>query len=259
MKAVYSLLTALCLLLSLCACGQTPQATDTTAASGTSLPTESEPLTSEPGGTSLPPETEPPVSEPTETTPPDDGSYLQRILNCDQPIFNEPSYDSTVAGSVSESGTYTILEEVTDEEGNLWGRLKSGAGWVDLTAVLAFNESTPLVSAGYIREDLVNSKDFVLYGEKGEHGISIVFHFYSEVCNVRLFSLIWDEGGYGEGEEMLWLEKADPDKPLAAWLSFPGDLSMYAISVTDSDAKVHTFVISQSGRNGMLLTDNITP
>ena len=31
---------------------------------------------------------------------------------------------------VGEAGIYTILSEVWDADGNLWGEMKSGIGWV---------------------------------------------------------------------------------------------------------------------------------
>ena len=35
------------------------------------------------------------------------------------------------------SGTYTIVEEATDEAGKLWGKLKSGVGWICVSDISA--------------------------------------------------------------------------------------------------------------------------
>ena len=45
-------------------------------------------------------------------------------------IFAEPRYDYTIVDTVWEKGLFTIMEEKEDEEGNLWGKLKSGLGWI---------------------------------------------------------------------------------------------------------------------------------
>lgn len=45
-------------------------------------------------------------------------------------VYEEPSVNSTYVGPVGARGVYTIMEDTTDAEGNLWGRLKSGMGWV---------------------------------------------------------------------------------------------------------------------------------
>lgn len=47
-------------------------------------------------------------------------------------IHNQPSYDSQIVQSIPV-GTYTIVEERTDSDGNAWGKLKTGLGWICLT------------------------------------------------------------------------------------------------------------------------------
>ena len=44
-------------------------------------------------------------------------------------IYKSPSYGSACV-SMLPKGTYTIVEEKYDENNNLWGKLKSGAGWI---------------------------------------------------------------------------------------------------------------------------------
>ena len=48
-------------------------------------------------------------------------------------IFDGPGYEYQPYKGIQETGTYTIVEEFYDKKANTtWGRLKSGAGWVDL-------------------------------------------------------------------------------------------------------------------------------
>ena len=46
------------------------------------------------------------------------------------PYYSGPGYSYAAAGSIKEDGKFTILEDRYDASGNLWGRLKSGVGWV---------------------------------------------------------------------------------------------------------------------------------
>ena len=74
------------------------------------------------------------VSEETQPAAPVDKSgnelpYVQSI-SAGQSIYAGPHYDSGIAMVLGENGIFTIVEEAVDDEGNLWGKLKSGAGWI---------------------------------------------------------------------------------------------------------------------------------
>ena len=55
--------------------------------------------------------------------------YLVKV-NGKVNYHESPSVDSKVLGSISDNGVYTIIEEKVDT--SRWGKLKSGAGWIDL-------------------------------------------------------------------------------------------------------------------------------
>ena len=54
-------------------------------------------------------------------------------LKATDDICDGPGYDYGYLKEVGEDGVYTIVEEMIGDDGFLWGRLKSGAGWVRLT------------------------------------------------------------------------------------------------------------------------------
>lgn len=58
-------------------------------------------------------------------------SYTINIVN-DIQVYEAPSYNSSVTMSYVDHGVYTIVEEYYDEYGNLWGKLKSGIGWINI-------------------------------------------------------------------------------------------------------------------------------
>ena len=59
--------------------------------------------------------------------------YLIYVSNPDKPIYSGPGYDYSYEGTVEVAAQYTIVQEQYDSQGNLWGRLKSGAGWISLS------------------------------------------------------------------------------------------------------------------------------
>lgn len=84
------------------------------------------------------PATEPDPTETVQpqTTEPEFEPYLLKIRNAELPIFAGPGYEHDQVGAIRDHGTYTIVEEKqvrsTDAGLVIWGRLKSGAGWIDL-------------------------------------------------------------------------------------------------------------------------------
>ena len=76
-----------------------------------------------------PVQTEPPETEPEPTEPPSFLSYTTQ-LSASACIYEGPGLDTGFVQNVCITGIYTILEEAFDADGNLWGRLKSGLGWV---------------------------------------------------------------------------------------------------------------------------------
>ena len=58
--------------------------------------------------------------------------YKVRITATDLRIREKPSTDSAIVQKAIEPGVYTIVSEATGKGATLWGKLKSGKGWVSL-------------------------------------------------------------------------------------------------------------------------------
>ena len=185
-------------------------------------------------------------------------SYLQKVPNADQSVFDGPSYDHRFVGTVEEAGTYTIVEEVKDEEGNLWGRLKSGKGWIDLTDVKEKIKSPSPISANFADDKLLKSgKYHHCIADDSEQTVQIAFRANETLKNVSFYSMLFVEE-FEKLEDLYQLEKMTPDKPLVADVSFPGDMSMYGISFEDGKGVVRTYTVSINGRNGTLFISEKT-
>ena len=70
--------------------------------------------------------------EPTQST--NDCPYLFVVEKEGHGIYTDPTYDTAYVRDMP-LGKYTIVDERYDAYGNLWGKLKSGEGWICLTEI----------------------------------------------------------------------------------------------------------------------------
>ena len=199
--------------------------------------------------TTVPPETVPPVETAAELP------YLQKISHGDQHIYDGPGYDYGFAGTVRKEGIYTITEEAVDHEGNLWGRLKSGIGWVDLTQIRSEAYESALLSAGYAEGDLLRPGACHYYSCGEDYSIPIAFRAYGQLRDVTIFRIGYNAEGEFPAEDLFTLAEMTEQLPLVAELAFPGDMSMYGIRFTDEAGVLHTCKLYISGRNGALMLE----
>ncbi len=249
----------LCLLvaLGLGGCGkesaeQTSVPVETTVTMATTMPEE----TTVSMETAVPEETVPSTESAatTGTTIPEaEVPYLQKVTCPDQSIYSGPGYDYGFAGTVRAAGTYTILEEVWDEEGNLWGRLKSGAGWIDLTQVRDRIDNPPVITANYADQTLLDSGAYHHYvKDHSEYAVRVAFRVTETIKDISIYSVEYPEGAE-QLVELYYMPELSAEKPLVAELDFPGDMSSYTICFTDSRGTVRVYHIYISGRNGELV------
>lgn len=184
--------------------------------------------------------------------------YLQKVQRPDEMIFSGPSYDEFCVGTVRQSGTYTIVEEADDGEGHLWGRLKSGAGWIDLTHVRCEEIAAWPLSAAFA-EDCPPGDAYLLFdGGADEYTVWIALRAYEALTNVQLVRLnLAAEEGFAIEETLCALESLAPDMPLVAGVDFPGDMSACGLLFTDAKGVQRLFCLTISGRNGMLLLNEL--
>ena len=86
--------------------------------------------------------------EPIIPTPEQDTSYTIN-LSSSKGIYSGPGYGYTYIQSVGKTGVYTIVQQQYDGSGNLWGKLKSGVGWVCLRGSYKPKKSTAPVNTSY--------------------------------------------------------------------------------------------------------------
>ena len=229
MKRLICLFLALGMML--CACAEAPAVPPTST-----LPNASAPSTE----MTLPPETT------AETTVPVFSEYTLSIDDPETMIYSGPGFLSGVVELVGETGVYTIIEEQKDADGNTWGSLKSGAGWICLTdPVLA------PIYADYAPEDF--NAYHAYWSDETDYITAIGFTPAERLTNVKFGLLDWFETeSWQMAEELYTMDELDPDHAFLAQVVFWGDMTTYGISFTDADGAQRHFAVSISGKDGSL-------
>lgn len=166
-------------------------------------------------------------------------------------IFDAPSYDGSYVQIVGEDGTYTLTGETEDAEGNHWGRLASGLGWVDLTA-LEETRHVP-VTACYAEESLMHHCDCMEYRiDDSEYMVRVAFRAAETLRDVQ-FLAVQPFGVDAEAEMLCALDTVEAGMALVFGVAFYGDMTAYALSFTDASGAARYFELTVSGRNGALV------
>lgn len=180
-----------------------------------------------------------------------EGSYTVRIQRTDVQVFDGPGYDYGYVDTITEAGVYTIVEERRDGEDHLWGRLKSGLGWIDLEAARESADSQPPVTVSLADEGALGTgayQEFV--AEASAYTTYLLFTPTEILRDVRLSLVQYDEDGEAVLEELYSCGTLTPDKPLLAGVVFYGDMTAYVLTGTDESGETGRYAVSRSGRNG---------
>lgn len=184
--------------------------------------------------------TDAPVNEPEPFVP-----YIERIEDPIYAIYAGPGYDHEYVGMVGVVGAFTIVEEKTDASGSLWGRLKSGAGWVDLTYNRALKNKS--IDVHYTEA-----------GEKIERMIAVdegaYVSFLTVEAKVGVTVSLYKMGYVGSVEEKVYLESAtlDAGEKIGVQYAFT-DTGSLIIEAARSDGDKQVYVVYQSGKDGSLV------
>ena len=260
MKKYLLSILAITLALSLCACGLLPlpvkpeeappvqnsapaeepqsPAPETPAAGPADKPAPSAPAESP----ALPEKDD--VPEETAPSPEAMEPYLQEVKSGATPIYGGPG--GSQVGTVGEPGVFTIVEEQEDAEGKLWGRLKSGAGWLNLTELRA----PVLLDACYAGEEL--PAGCVVYVQEGyEMRARVLFTTEQHLRDVELCMLDVFED-LAVSDVLYTLPEMHPEQPFMAEICFFGDFTTYGLRFKDEAGKTHCFTVMESLKDGSL-------
>lgn len=257
MKKLAALCLVIGMIITLAACGNirfkyapTTNTENSIQSTESSIPTTETPNTTHTSATT---ETQRSTSG---STAPSNSNRLVKILRSDFPFYDGPSYDNSPVGTVEVAGTYTIVEEVLDSEGNLWGKLKSGVGWVDLSLIEKESQNMPLVTVAKASKTILDSGNYhYCQADSSSYAYNISISAHAPIRDVSFFS-INVANNYERGPALFSVSQMDASKPLVASVQFPGPGSFYGLEFTDQNGSTQIYTISESGRNGSV---NISP
>ncbi len=199
------------------------------------------------------PETEP-ETEP-EKAPSPTGLYLVRVPDGGWPIHSAPGYDSPCTGSIDSAGTFTIMEEAY-AEGGVWGRLKSGVGWINVSELQKQYLKTPLLTVDHATNAFVSDGEYeCIYADNTEYTFPFVFTAGKELRNVQLWETVFEDMGNTPTHCVGTISVLKPERPLLVWGSFPTDFSAYYITFEDTDGRTYSTYVYMSGLDGSLTMD----
>ena len=178
-------------------------------------------------------------------------SPYTRPLYAEDPIYEGPGYDYAVADFFAENGTFTIVEEAWDDDANLWGKLKSGAGWVFLKSESALMLA-PL-RAEYAGDALMHDGEHHrLIIDDSEYAVHMAFFAHETLRGVSFSALELTDAGYAVSEPLFTIAELSPGVPMVVSAAFPGDMSAYALTFTDAVGMPRSFTVTISGMDGSL-------
>jgi len=265
MKRRIPLLLVLAMLITGCTGAQTPtNPRETIPAAAETVPETTAP---NPGITT--PVTEPPVpertehteqtSQPTEepeipptiretTAPTEPAEFIPYTIRVEDPerlIYAEPGFHQEVTACFEEAGVYTIVEERYDQDGNLWGRLKSGIGWVCLTEP----PITP-IHADFAPEHFVSNYQW--HCGEAEYVTDIGILANEHITDLQI-ALLGIDPPYNVEEVLYTLDEMEADQALKLSVVFWGDFTTYGVSFTDSNGIRRSYALMISGKDGSLV------
>ena len=180
-------------------------------------------------------------NEPVDTFEP----YVAKISRADFPIYKGIGYETGFAAYVKKASAYTIVEEAEDEFGNLWGRLKSGAGGIDLTQLEKEEARGPVLTLLTLTDQVLNSGNYLHCPASTEEYVAqILLKTNIELARIEFYpTYIGDDNTLFEEPTAYTQLNCPANKFLLVDIYLPGDLSEYGIRAIDKDGFVYRFSI----------------
>ncbi len=165
-------------------------------------------------------------------------------------IFAEPGYDYTIVDTVWEKGLFTIMEEKEDEEGNLWGKLKSGLGWINLTRLET--ESKLPVRAGLIEKNELPKDYQEVILDDSEYMVRLAFIANENLKALRFTSIYLSDDGIVD-DTLHTFKELKEGQMFVAGVVFTGDFTTFGLEFVDVNGDTQYYAAYMSGRNGELI------
>lgn len=164
-------------------------------------------------------------------------------------VYQTPSFDGIQIMALNK-GSYTILSETYDFSGNLWGELKSGAGWVCLDDVEEFpagnTQGVHIYDFGFVRG---NKGNYVTYSPdpNSEYSQSLCIQAMEDLSSVLVFEAPIHYGGDTPLNYVLASHGAlAKGQGMVVNLQFVGHGSGYLVMAVSANGAVHSYYVYES-------------
>lgn len=184
-------------------------------------------------------------NKPTAIAPYEVTPYLLDILESTHPIYSEPSYSSNYVGTVQYAGYYTIVAEAWDNNGNVWGKLKSGSGWIDISMYDRPSQKPQSnVGSGTTGKGLFHALDYSKVWAADYYFGGYLYHIYlvfekDGTCYFALADMqLWDagKGSYSVNDNSVTINITAGGRKLSGTYRFESDTN--ALIVTSQEGLV---------------------
>lgn len=167
-------------------------------------------------------------------------------------VYDQPGYDGAYVGNIGENGVYTIVETALDEGLSVWGRLRSGFGWVNLTDYDA--QTARPVTVALMDDELYESGAYIFcHADPSEYSVKIAIRANERITDVRFSSLQLGEEFWETDRVFYESAYMTAEVPLVIEVTFWGDMTTFGFDFTDEEGVQRNYLISQSGMDGTVL------
>lgn len=177
--------------------------------------------------------------------------YTVDIKHLNLPIFDGPSYDHTVTEVVYTKGLYTITEEASDGEGNIWGKLKSGLGWIDLGEAAKTVPAAVSYAHSSLTQRYENKWTYYI-----DDSVELLLFVDEQVTDFSVVQVEhpWDSDQASISKVYGTLDTLNSGQYVSVTMAFYGDAQESDVGVrfTDKNGIERCFYITMGGRNNML-------
>lgn len=178
------------------------------------------------------------------------GLYYVTVTDKNYPIYETPDASKAPIATVKAAAIYTIMEEVRDDIGNVWGRLKSGAGWIIVTELYKEQIEGVEIMVDHAPEYMPEGSDYYVCGDDlSQYAAPFVLYTSDTVTDLQIWELKLADYDHEAVKPIGTWAEWNPDTAVVVLGSFPLDFSAYGVFFTDSNGAVHKYRVLESGED----------
>lgn len=200
-----------------------------------------EPVTEPATEATTEPPTEPPTEAPTKPRKPmSEVPYILTLPREGRFVYQEPSYDSPVVQPMPH-GAFTVVEEVYDGQNFLWGKLKSGIGWICLDDIAVPEPLAKGIYAGPCDYALLLVENYYVFHSPESTGTDGIF--IQALEDMRDVTIVACNDVSGEETYVLSRDTLNAGEAIVLNMPLPYEFGFISVHYVDSQGFIYTYGI----------------